>query len=135
MSLMDRANERLRSFRDHPDSIGYQLRLNLMTLLCELLEKRGWSQKDLAKSVGKHESYVSRVLNGDSNCTFDTAGRLLFALGVRDGDVELKRTGFHYTGSTDGEEGEEDKYTELTHEEGEQYTIAATEFTEASDWQ
>lgn len=88
--LRDRVEAALSGFKEDPQSVGFHWRLNLSTLLCELLEdKKDWTQKRLAKEAEMSEQVVSRILNADSNCKFETAGRLLFALGIREGDIEL----------------------------------------------
>jgi len=91
MSLMRRANKALEAFHESPESVGFQWRLDLTTLLCELLEEHGWTQRKLADEAGVSEAFVSRIINADSNCEFGTAGRLLFALGIREGEVKLIR--------------------------------------------
>lgn len=93
--LRDRVEAALGGFREDPQSVGFQWRLNLSTLLCELLDDKGWTQKQLAEEADTLEPVVSRIMNADSNCQFDTAGRLLFALGIREGDVELRRKQEH----------------------------------------
>lgn len=90
-SLRERVEAALSEFHDDPQSVGFQFRLDLSTLLCELLDENDWTQKQLAEAAGMKEAVVSRIVNADSNCKFETAGRLLFALGVREGDVELSR--------------------------------------------
>lgn len=91
-SLRDRVEAALSKFHDDPQSVGFQFRLDLSTLLCELLDENDWTQKQLAEAAGMKEAVVSRIVNADSNCKFETAGRLLFALGVREGEVELCRS-------------------------------------------
>lgn len=94
--LRDKVEAALSGFREDPQSVGFHWRLNLSALLCELLEdKKGWTQKRLATEAGMQEPVVSRIMNADTNCQFDTAGRLLFALGIREGDIELRRKEKH----------------------------------------
>jgi len=92
-NLKERASTLLNDFRERSDSVGFYFRLNLMSLLCELMDEKDWTQKQLANAADMQESFVSRVINAESNCTFDVAGRLLFSLGVREGDVGLERRG------------------------------------------
>ena len=75
--------EILADFRQRPESQGVQLRLNLAELLIRQLRAKGWTQRQLADTAVLKESYVSRVFHSDANCTFETAGRLLFALGIK----------------------------------------------------
>lgn len=65
-----------------PQSAGYRLRLQLADLLLRQLRAKGWTQKQLAKAARMKESFITRVIHAESNCTFDVAGRLLFAAGV-----------------------------------------------------
>ncbi|TSA38993.1 MAG: XRE family transcriptional regulator [Porphyromonadaceae bacterium] len=46
-----------------------------------LLKERGWSQKEFAKRLGKHESEVSRWLSGLHNLTLDSIVKMEVALG------------------------------------------------------
>lgn len=46
-----------------------------------LLDKRGWSQKDLAEAVGKSESEISRWLCGTHNLTLRSIAKMEAALG------------------------------------------------------
>ncbi len=68
--------------RNDPSSRGMELRLNLAEIILRGLNEKGWSQGDLALKANLKDSYVSRVIHSNANCTFETAGKLLFALGV-----------------------------------------------------
>jgi len=46
----------------------------------DLMEVRGWSQKDLAEHMGKTETEVSRWLCGTHNLTMATIAKLSIAL-------------------------------------------------------
>ncbi len=92
-SLRDRVVRALDGFNDNPQSVGMRFRLDLSKLICDALDAKGWTQRDLAREAGMKESFVSRVVNADSNCTFDVAGRLLFALGARAGEVGIREQG------------------------------------------
>jgi len=92
LTLRERVEARLQKFKETPESVGHELRLHLSSLLCRHLSIKGWTQKRLADEAGMQESFVSRVMNADSNCTFDVAGRLLFALGLRADDVAIQET-------------------------------------------
>ncbi len=85
-----------------PASIGVGLRLDFAEIVLRNLRSKGWSQRTLATKTGLKESYISRVLHSNANCTFETAGNLLFALGIR-AQLEQSRTASAYTwtGSTD----------------------------------
>jgi len=47
------------------------------------MAEMGWSQKKLAEAAQMKPSFLSRIIHSDQNCTFDVAGRLLYALSVR----------------------------------------------------
>ena len=63
--------------------MGVELRLHLSEIVLRHLRRHDWSQRELAEKTGLKESFISRVVHSNANCTFETAGRLLFALGVR----------------------------------------------------
>jgi transcriptional regulator with XRE-family HTH domain len=66
-----------------PIGRGIELRMGFSKLVNQRLKKEGWTQKKLADKCGKFESYISNVINGNKNLTFDSAGEILFALKVR----------------------------------------------------
>ena len=72
----------LDDFRSKPESRGYDLRLSLAEIVLRQLRTKGWTQKQLADAAGMKPSFLTRIIHGSSNCTFDVAGRILFALGV-----------------------------------------------------
>jgi len=86
-------NSRIQSLRDSleayrrtsPESVGLDLRLDFSGIIIRNLRKKGWSQRDLALKAGYKESFISRLLHSNANCTFETAGNVLFALGLRAG--------------------------------------------------
>ena len=73
----------LDEYKRKPESYGMKLRLNLAELVIQQLNSNGWSQRDLAQETGLKEAYISRILHSDANCTFKSAGRILFALGIK----------------------------------------------------
>lgn len=83
---MTRINDLLKDLRDYeatPASHGLDLRLSLADIVLRALKRKGWTQKRLAQAAEMKESQITRVIHSDSNCTFDVAGRLLAALGMR----------------------------------------------------
>ena len=76
--------KRLSDFEEKdPKSRGLDLRLDLADIIIEQLSDRGWTQGELARRAKMRESQISLILTASRNCTFDTAGRILFALGVK----------------------------------------------------
>ena len=73
----------LDEYKRKPESYGMKLRLNLAELVIQQLKSNGWSQRDLAQETGLKEAYISRILHSDANCTFELAGKILFALEVK----------------------------------------------------
>jgi len=71
-----------------------ELRVSFSRLVTERLRELGWTQKKLAEKTRKKESYISRVLNGDENCSFDRAAELLFILGT---EAEFRAAPEHVT--------------------------------------
>ena len=74
---------RLAKFKDSPIGYGVHLRHDLSTLILDRLEYLGWTQRQLADAMGSPESFVSRLIHSDANCTFEVVGRVLHALGSR----------------------------------------------------
>ena len=73
----------LEDFDKSPESRGYDLRLDLADIILRHLDHNGWTQKKLAEAAGMKPPLLTRVIHGASNCTLDTAGRILFALGIQ----------------------------------------------------
>ena len=55
--------------------------------ICDILEAKGWKQKDLAERMGKTEAGISRWMRGTHNFTLDTIAAIQTALGERIIDV------------------------------------------------
>jgi hypothetical protein len=79
----------LEEYEKTPDSRGYDLRLDLADIVLRHLRDKGWTQKALADAAGMKAPFLTRIIHAAQNCTFDVAGRLLFALGVRAKLMEL----------------------------------------------
>ena len=69
--------------KNDPEHVGFDLRLQFSEIVVDALRRNGWTQRDLADRIGRKASFISRIVHSDSNCTFDTAGRILFALDVQ----------------------------------------------------
>ena len=78
----------LEKFERTPQARSLDLRLTLSTLILNGLDRRRWTQKRLAAEAGMRESFVSRLIHAQSNCEFDTVGRILHALGTQAALVE-----------------------------------------------
>ncbi len=65
-----------------PPDVNRQVELSVLIAnrVYDLLEKKGMSQKDLAKKLGKTETEVSRWLSGTHNLTLSTIAKLSLAL-------------------------------------------------------
>lgn len=76
----------LHSLREYEETVlesrGLEFRLNLAEIVIRQLRSLGWTQRDLASETGMKESFISRVLHSNANCTLDTIGKLFFALGI-----------------------------------------------------
>ena len=70
-------------YRRTSDSYGHELRLSFAEIVVDKLRELGWTQKALSQKLRVSEPQISRLLNGDHNWTSESAGRILFALGVR----------------------------------------------------
>lgn len=78
--------------RTVPESRGLELRLDLAEIVIRHLRQKCWTQRDLARRTSMKESFISRLVHSNANCTLDTAGRLLFALGVNARLAEVAST-------------------------------------------
>ena len=58
-----------------------ELSVSIANRIYEILEEKGMSQKDLAHSLGKTETEVSRWLSGTHNLTTATIAKISVALG------------------------------------------------------
>lgn len=59
------------------------LREDVSKIICDGLNRLGWSRKKLAEKAGYTEQYVGRVLRREANLSLTAVGNLCFALGVR----------------------------------------------------
>jgi plasmid maintenance system antidote protein VapI len=82
----------LEAFESTPESRGYDLRLDLAQIVLRHLKEKGWTQKALADAAGMKAPFLTRIIHAAQNCTFDVAGRLLFALGIRAKLLEVPTT-------------------------------------------
>ena len=46
--------------------------MNIIEQINDVLKERGISHRQLAKQLGKHHSFISRVLSGNENVTIET---------------------------------------------------------------
>lgn len=63
----------------YANQIDEQLKASV--LLREMREREGYSQRELAKKVGKPQSTIARIENGSMNVTFDTMAEIVNSLG------------------------------------------------------
>lgn len=64
--------ERLRNKIKPENRIFIQKNLAISEQLHSILEQKGWTQKDLARKMGKHESEVSKWMTGLHNLTLQS---------------------------------------------------------------
>ncbi|KKL74080.1 hypothetical protein LCGC14_2068450 [marine sediment metagenome] len=79
---IERIHALLAEYEATPESRGLELRLNLAEIVIRQLRELGWTQRDLASRTSMKEPFISRIVHSNANCTLDTAGKLLFALGI-----------------------------------------------------
>ena len=58
-----------------------ELSVSIANRIYDILERKGMSQKDLARKLGKTETEVSRWLSGMHNLTIGTIAKISIALG------------------------------------------------------
>ncbi|MCA9312058.1 MAG: helix-turn-helix domain-containing protein [Phycisphaerales bacterium] len=83
MKQIERLHQRLRHFNATPEGRSQTLRADLATIMIQRLSELGWTQKELARRCGKPESFISRLIHTDTNCTFEVAAHVLHTLGVQ----------------------------------------------------
>lgn len=79
-----KTNKILDEIRSHisPDvKKQLEISVSLANRVYDILEKKGMTQKDLAKLLGKTETEVSRWLSGTHNLTIATIAKISVALG------------------------------------------------------
>ena len=75
--------KRLSDYQSSPKGYGTGLRHDVAAIIVQRLEELNWTQRDLAKAMGKPESFVSRLIHRNANCELETVGEVLHALGVK----------------------------------------------------
>lgn len=83
MVTIEELNEILRRHEDSPAGLGHELRLNLSEIVLTNLKALGWTQRRLAEVANKREAYITRIVHGQQNCSLDTVGEILYAIGIR----------------------------------------------------
>ena len=73
----------LKNFNATPDALAMELRLDLAGIIVARLKTLGWTQRDLAQATGLKESFISRIIHSNANCTLSTVATILAALDVR----------------------------------------------------
>lgn len=59
------------------------LRLDLSDMIFRFLTETGWTQQKLADACGMKAPALTRIMHGRTNCTFDTATRIILAMGLK----------------------------------------------------
>lgn len=59
----------------------HDLLIDIGCRIDEILKRKGWTQADLAKAMGKKESEISKWLGGGHNFTISTIARIEATLG------------------------------------------------------
>lgn len=72
------------------------------TRIGEILRRKGWSQADLAKAMGKQEAEISKWLSGSHNFTIATIAKIETVL--EEGIISVKKYRKEVTGYTQARE-------------------------------
>ena len=88
---MDSRNllKQIEEFENTEEGYGYSLRLDLSEIILRHLNTIDMTQANLAEKAKTSQKMVTHIVHAASNCTFETAARLLFALGVKAKLVEV----------------------------------------------
>ncbi len=82
---MNTPYENIASFFEQPSSPDIEryidINLDISEQVMEHLEKKGWTQKDLASKLGKSEAEVSKWLSGIHNLTLKSISKMEAVLG------------------------------------------------------
>ena len=82
---MNTSNENVALFFEEPSSPDIEryidINLDISEQVMEHLEKKGWTQKDLASKLGKSEAEVSKWLSGIHNLTLKSISKMEAVLG------------------------------------------------------
>jgi plasmid maintenance system antidote protein VapI len=73
----------LEAFESTPEARGYDLRLDLADIVLRHLGRRNVSQRQLARAIGVPPSYLTKIIHSAQNCTFEAAGKIFYALGIK----------------------------------------------------
>ena len=74
--------QKIKEFENTPEGYAYSLRLDLTEIVLRRLGNN-MTQARLADKAGIKPQMVTRIVHAASNCTFETAAKVLFALGVK----------------------------------------------------
>src|SRR5438046_1124586 len=83
MATIQDLHKELKDLENSGEGVGLDLRLDLADIITTALRTKRISQKSLAIAAGLHPPMVNRLVHGNANCEFSTAGNILFALGFR----------------------------------------------------
>lgn len=102
MSIVDSLLSDLAEFEASPESVGYDLRLDLAEIIVRELRSRGWTQTQLGARAGMRPAFINRVVHSNQNCTFEVAGRILHAFGLK-GKILAAECGVDHGAKYNGE--------------------------------
>lgn len=76
-------NQIFAEFDESPAGYGAELRLDLAEIIWRGLARNKWTQRKLAQQSGLADAVISNLVHGNKNCTLDTVGVVLHALGAK----------------------------------------------------
>ena len=80
---LGQVKQMLREYEADPLSAGFEWRLELADFIMDELDRKGWSQQQLADASGITAAVIEAIVCADVDCTFSEAGRLLHAMDVK----------------------------------------------------
>lgn len=75
-----------------PHGPSFDLRLDLSEIIAKRIAVGEWTEHSLAIATGLTPLQISNLVHCTKNCTFETAGKILFALGIKGKLVEVPRS-------------------------------------------
>ena len=92
----------LAELEKQPESVGLDLRLDLAEIILRHLDGKNWTQTRLAAAAGMKSPFLTRITHAAQNCTFESAGRILHALGIKAKLVEVPANEIIFTVTSPG---------------------------------
>lgn len=82
--LIARMRKEAKKFENSAPGVALKFRLGFSRIVIQRIEELCWTPHAVAKMSGLEESYIDEILHANADFTTEEAGRLLFALGIKE---------------------------------------------------